>query len=89
MLVLVFFLACGLYYFEKDGQPHKFSSIFDAMYFIFLNLTTVGFVDMAPRTLGGQLICSATVAIGFLITVAFYIGILVGTLKFVTFLRKV
>ena len=88
LLVLVFFFACGLYYFERDVQPDAFSSIGDAMWFIFLTLTTIGYSDLTPLTFGGKLITIFTAVIGSLIGVACFIGIVLGTLKLGTFLRK-
>ncbi|MDE0313484.1 MAG: potassium channel family protein [Candidatus Poribacteria bacterium] len=88
LLVLVFFSACGLYYFERDGQPDAFSSIGDAMWYILLTLTTVGYGSVYPLTFGGKLITIFTAVIGSLIGVACFIGIVLGTLKLGTFLRK-
>ncbi len=89
MLVLVFFMAYGLYYFEKDEQPQMFGSFFDALYFIFLNLTTVGYSDMGPMTSGGKLIFLATTAIGTIIGVVFLVGIVLGSIKLYKFIEKV
>ena len=36
LLALVFFCACGLYYFERDAQPEGFGSIGDAMWYILI-----------------------------------------------------
>ncbi len=88
LLVLFFFLACGLYFFEKDEQPETFGSILDAMWFIFLTFTTVGYGDVYPFTLGGKIISMLVAGIGTLIGVACFIGIVLGTLKFGTFLKK-
>ncbi|MDE0481763.1 MAG: potassium channel family protein [Candidatus Poribacteria bacterium] len=88
LLVLVFFCACGLYFFEKNGQPETFGSISDAMWFVFLTLTTIGYSDLTPWTFGGKLITIFTAVIGSLIGVACFIGIVLGTLKLGTFLRK-
>lgn len=88
LLVLVFFSACGLYYFERDVQPDAFSSIGDAMWYILLTLTTVGYGSVYPLTFGGKLITILTTVIGSLIGVACFIGIVLGTLKLGTFLRK-
>ena len=88
LLVLVFFCACGLYYFERDVQPDAFSSIGDAMWYILLTLTTVGYGSVYPLTFGGKLITIFTAVIGSLIGVACFIGIVLGTLKLGTFLRK-
>ena len=88
LLVLVFFCACGLYYFERDAQPDAFSSIGDAMWYIFITLTTVGYGSVYPLTFGGKLVCILTAVVGSLISIACLIWIVLGTLKLGTFLRK-
>ena len=88
LLVLVFFFACGLYFFEKNGQPETFGSISDAMWFIFLTLTTIGYSDLTPLTFGGKLCTMLTAIIGTLIGLACFIWIVLGTLKLGALLRK-
>ena len=88
LLVLVFFSACGLYYFERDVQPDVFSSIGDAIWYIFIIFFTVGYGDVYPITFGGKLCTMLTAIIGSLIGVACLIWIVLGTLKLGTLLRK-
>lgn len=87
-LILNFFFACGIYYFEREVQPETFGSIRAAMWYIFVTLTTVGYADLYPLTFGGKFISILTAVIGTLIGVACFIGIVLGTLKLGTFLRK-
>lgn len=53
-LVLVYFAAFGIYYFENEAQPEKFASIFDGIWWAAVTLTTVGYGDVYPITTGGR-----------------------------------
>ncbi len=88
LLVLVFFCACGLYYFERETQPEAFGSISDAIGYILLTLTTVGYGSIYPLTFGGKLVCILTAAVGSLISIACFIWIVFGTFRLGQILRK-
>ena len=88
LLGLVFFCACGLYYFEREAQPDVFGSIGDAMWYVFIIFFTVGYGYEYPLTFGGKLCTMLTAIIGSLIGVACLIWIVLGTLKLGTLLRK-
>ncbi len=62
LMVVMLLAASGMYYFEHDAQPTKFSSILASMWWAFATLTTVGYGDVTPITNGGK-------AFGALITV--------------------
>ncbi len=54
--MIVFYLAAvGIYHFEHDAQPDKFRSIFDCVWWAVITLTTVGYGDIYPITIGGRL----------------------------------
>lgn len=89
LLVLVFFCACGLYYFEREAQPDVFGSIGDAMLYLLLISTTVGYGNIYPITFGGKFCTMLTAIIGTLMGVACFIWMVSGTLKLGTFLRKI
>lgn len=54
-LMLLYFSAIGIYYFERAAQPDKFSSVFDSMWWAVATLTTVGYGDVYPITTGGRI----------------------------------
>ena len=47
-LILIYFAAVGIYYFENQAQPEHFSSIFDSLWWAIITLTTVGYGDVYP-----------------------------------------
>ena len=53
-LVFVFFAAFGIYHFEHAAQPQNFKSIFDSLWWAIITLTTVGYGDIYPITVGGR-----------------------------------
>ena len=54
-VVLIYLSAVGIYYFENDAQPEKFTSITDSLWWAIVTLTTVGYGDAYPITTGGRL----------------------------------
>ncbi len=55
LAIAIYLSAFGIYYFEHEAQPDKFRSIFDAMWWSLATVTTVGYGDIYPITLGGRL----------------------------------
>ena len=54
--VFVLFLAAvGMYYFENEAQPNDFQSLFDSLWWAVATLTTVGYGDIYPITVGGKI----------------------------------
>ncbi|MEP5934692.1 MAG: ion transporter, partial [Winogradskyella arenosi] len=53
-LMLIYFSAVGIYYFENEAQPEHFSSIFSSLWWSIVTLTTVGYGDVYPVTIGGR-----------------------------------
>ena len=53
-LILVFLSASGIYFFENEAQPEEFSSLFASLWWAIVTLTTVGYGDVFPITIGGK-----------------------------------
>lgn len=54
-LILVFLSASGIYFFENEAQPEVFSSLFASLWWAIVTLTTVGYGDVFPITVGGKI----------------------------------
>ena len=63
-LILIYFAAVGIYYFENEAQPEQFSSIFDSLWWSIITLTTVGYGDVYPITVGGKVFTFFILMIG-------------------------
>ena len=53
--IFVFLAAAGIYFFEHEAQPDKFASIFHSLWWAVVTLTTVGYGDVFPITVGGRI----------------------------------
>lgn len=51
----IYLSAFAIYYFEHAAQPEKFRSIFDAMWWSVVTITTVGYGDIFPITIAGRI----------------------------------
>lgn len=63
-MMLVYFAAVGIYYFENEAQPEHFSSIFESLWWAIITLTTVGYGDVYPITVGGRVFTFFILLIG-------------------------
>lgn len=63
-MILLYLAAVGIYYFERDAQPDRFSSIFDGLWWAVSTLTTVGYGDTYPVTVGGKIFTFIVLVIG-------------------------
>lgn len=61
---LLFIASVGIYYFEREAQPEHFSSIFHSMWWSLITLTTVGYGDVYPVTLGGRIFTGFVIMTG-------------------------
>lgn len=65
ILVTVMLLAAsGMYYFERETQPVAFGSIPASMWWAFSTLTTVGYGDVTPITVGGKVFGAMITVVG-------------------------
>lgn len=62
--IFVFISSAGIYYFENEVQPEAFASIFHSAWWSIVTLTTVGYGDVYPVTIGGRLFTSFILLIG-------------------------
>ncbi|MDT0558411.1 ion transporter [Ichthyenterobacterium sp. W332] len=63
-LILIYFSAVGIYYFENEAQPQHFSSVFESLWWSIVTLTTVGYGDVYPITVGGRIFTFFILLIG-------------------------
>lgn len=63
-MVLLYLSAVGIYFFEHDAQPDKFSSVFESLWWSVATLTTVGYGDIYPVTVGGRIFTFFILIIG-------------------------
>ncbi len=63
-LFLVYISAVGIYFFEHDTQPEAFSSVPASLWWAIVTLTTVGYGDAIPVTIGGKLFTSLILFMG-------------------------
>ncbi len=63
-VLVIYASAVGIYYFERDAQPETFASVFHALWWSVETLTTVGYGDVFPMTVGGKIFTFFTVMCG-------------------------
>ncbi|MCY4645219.1 MAG: ion transporter [Bacteriovoracales bacterium] len=63
-LILLYISASGIYYFEHEVQPEKFKSIPHSLWYSISTLTTVGYGDIYPITIGGKIFTFFILIIG-------------------------
>ena len=60
---LLYVAAVGIYHFENPAQPENFADIIHSMWWAVATLTTVGYGDIYPITVGGKIFSSIIVFI--------------------------
>ncbi len=62
--ILLYLSAVGIYFFENEAQPKKFASVFHSLWWSISTITTVGYGDIYPVTLGGKIFTFFLLVIG-------------------------
>ena len=63
--LIIFYLASvGIYHFENQAQPEAFASVFHSFWWSVATLTTVGYGDVYPVTVGGKVFTFIVLMIG-------------------------
>lgn len=63
-LLVIYFSAAGIYYFEHDVQPEAFASTPHSFWWAIATLSTVGYGDVYPVTAGGGVFTFFVLLIG-------------------------
>lgn len=53
--IFIFLSSAGIYYFEHEAQPDEFHSVLHSFWWAVVTLTTVGYGDVYPITVGGKI----------------------------------
>lgn len=64
IIILLFITSAGIYSFENEAQPDVFKSVFHSAWWSIVTLTTVGYGDVYPITLGGRIFTFFVLIIG-------------------------
>ena len=62
--IFVFLASAGIYFFENQAQPELFSSVIHSGWWAIATLTTVGYGDIYPITVGGKIFTFFILLIG-------------------------
>jgi voltage-gated potassium channel len=62
--LVLYFAAVGIYYCEHEAQPEAFTSVFHSLWWAVATLTTVGYGDVYPVTVGGKVFTFIVLLIG-------------------------
>ena len=78
--IVLLLAAVGIHYFEGEQQPDKFGSVGRSLWWAVISLTTVGYGDVYPITVGGRIFTAIVLFTG-LGLVAVPSGILASALS--------
>lgn len=62
--IFIFLASAGIYFFENKAQPEIFTSILHSGWWAIVTLTTVGYGDVFPITVGGKIFTFFMLLIG-------------------------
>ena len=77
--IFMFFVACLIHHFEMAAQPEAFGTIAKSMWWSIITLTTIGYGDVYPITVGGKVVAGIIGFIGIAI-IAIPSGLLASSL---------
>ncbi|MFX0070169.1 MAG: potassium channel family protein [Candidatus Hermodarchaeota archaeon] len=63
-LLLMFFGALLMFIAEHEAQPDKFTNLFSSMWFTAINLFTIGYGEIVPKTVLGKVISAVVSVLG-------------------------
>lgn len=63
-VTVLFVCAAGIHFFEHRAQPEAFNSIPQSLWWAIVTLTTVGYGDTYPITVGGRIFTAAVLIVG-------------------------
>jgi voltage-gated potassium channel len=62
--IFIFISSAGIYFFENEAQPELFASVIHSGWWAIATLTTVGYGDVYPITMGGKIFTFFVLMIG-------------------------
>jgi voltage-gated potassium channel len=62
--IVIYLASVGIYYFENAAQPDAFPSVFHALWWAVVTLTTVGYGDVYPITAAGRTFTGLVLFVG-------------------------
>ena len=62
--ILLYLASVGIYHFENEAQPEAFASVFHSLWWAVATLTTVGYGDVYPVTVGGRVFTFLVLLVG-------------------------
>jgi voltage-gated potassium channel len=63
-IIVVLASSIAMHEFEREAQPDKFGHLGDSVWWSFVTLTTVGYGDLYPVTIGGRIVAVGTMLVG-------------------------
>lgn len=74
---LVFVASIAMYLFEYKALNTQIETLYDSVYWAIVTISTVGYGDISPHTVGGRLVAMALILSG-LGVLSFFVSIIVG-----------
>jgi voltage-gated potassium channel len=65
LVVLAIVVIVGALMYQLEGEANGFTSIPTAMYWAIVTVTTVGYGDISPKTVGGRMLASILMILGY------------------------